>query len=93
MQHRPSPPHVTGTWCRASRSVAVGRAYGREVEKEVAKMLNGEIARYRNEERVRQASGERISGPVAARRAEKRRAKIRSTSGLVVALLPFPFKH
>ncbi len=56
-------------------------------------MLNGEVARYRNEERIRHASGERISRPVAARRAEKRRAKIRSTSGLVVALLPFPFKH
>ncbi|MGZ8571891.1 MAG: hypothetical protein ACXWW5_06670 [Actinomycetota bacterium] len=63
------------------------------VEKEVARMLNGEIARYQTEDRVRHASGERTSRPVAARRAEKRRAKIRSTSGLVVALLPFPFKH
>ncbi|HEY7478869.1 MAG TPA: hypothetical protein VIB62_11595 [Actinomycetota bacterium] len=56
-------------------------------------MLNGEIARYQAHDRMRAASGERLSKPLAARRAERRRAKARSISGLVAALFPLPIKH
>jgi hypothetical protein len=56
-------------------------------------MLTGELARYRIEDRVREAEAYRAAGDTRRAKHEARRARARRTvSGLLAALL-WPIKH
>jgi hypothetical protein len=61
--------------------------------KEVAEMLTGEMAKYRIDDRIREAASERAGRRLSARRTAVRRARMTRLVGVTAALLPFPFKH
>jgi hypothetical protein len=61
--------------------------------KEVAGMLTGDMAKYRIEDRIREADSARTGRRLSARRTAERRARTRRLVGVTVALLPLPFKH
>jgi hypothetical protein len=56
-------------------------------------MLNGEIARYRIEDRVREGSSARTGRRLSRRRSAERRARVTRLASVTAALLPLPFKH
>jgi len=78
-----------------SEDIAGGRAraYVRVVRKAVAKMINGELAKYRIEDRVREGASARGARQLGARRAAERRVRARRLVGVTAALLSLPFKH
>jgi hypothetical protein len=61
--------------------------------KEVARMLTGEIAKHRIEERISESASARSARGVGARRAAERRMRTRRLVGVATALLSLPFKH
>jgi len=56
-------------------------------------MLNGDMARARIDDRVREGASARTRRDLSARRATARRAHLRRLVGVTAALLPLPFKH
>jgi len=56
-------------------------------------MLNGDIARYRIEDRIREGSSARTGRRLSKRRAAERRSRVTRLAGMTAALLPLPFKH
>jgi hypothetical protein len=56
-------------------------------------MLNGEIGKYRIEERIREASSDRMGRRLSKRHAAERRSRMTRLAGMTAALLPLPFKH
>jgi len=56
-------------------------------------MLNGDIARYRVEDRIREGSSARTGRRVSKRHAADRRSRVTRLAGMAAALLPLPFRH
>jgi hypothetical protein len=56
-------------------------------------MINGELAKYRIEDRVREGVSARGTRQLGARRAAERRVRARRLVGVTAALLSLPFKH
>jgi hypothetical protein len=56
-------------------------------------MLNGDLAKARIEDRIRDGASARTARRLSARRATERRAHMRRLVGVTAALLPLPFKH
>jgi hypothetical protein len=56
-------------------------------------MLNGDIARYRIEDRIREGSSARTGRRVSKRYTAERRSRVTRLVGMTAALLPLPFKH
>jgi len=69
------------------------RAYVRHVRKAVAEMINGEFAKYRIDDRIREGVSARGARQLGARRAAERRVRTRRLVGVATALLSLPFKH
>jgi hypothetical protein len=61
--------------------------------KEVAEMINGELAKYQIEERIREGASARGARRLGARRAAERRVRARRLVGVATAVLSVPFKH
>jgi hypothetical protein len=74
----------------AGRGPVIGSPYRIQ---EVAEMLNGDIARYRIEDRIREGSSARTGRRVSKRHAAERRSRVTRLAGMTAALLPLPFKH
>jgi hypothetical protein len=55
-------------------------------------MINGELAKYRIEDRVREGVSARGARQLGARRAAERRVRARRLVGVTAALLSLPFK-
>jgi hypothetical protein len=55
--------------------------------------MNGELARYRIEDMVREAEAHRRSRDTAAARSQARRARIRRAAGTLAATVVWPFRH
>jgi hypothetical protein len=64
-----------------------------QLSKEVARMLTGEMAKYRIEDRVREGASARTGRRLSTRRKTERRARVTRLVGVTAALLPLPFKH
>ena len=56
-------------------------------------MINGELGKYRIEERISEGASARSARGVGARRAAERRVRTRRLVGVAAALLSLPFKH
>jgi hypothetical protein len=56
-------------------------------------MINGELAKYRIEDRIREGVSARGARQLGARRAAERRVRTRRLAGVAAALLSLPFKH
>jgi len=56
-------------------------------------MINGELAKYRIEDRIREGASARGTRRLGARRAAERRVRGRRLVGVAAALLSLPFKH
>jgi hypothetical protein len=70
-----------------------GSARTLQLSKEVARMLTGEMAKYRIEDRIREGSSARTGRLLSTRRKTERRARVTRLVGVTAALLPLPFKH
>ena len=68
-------------------------SYAAGIETGGAQMLNGDIARYRVHDMVRNAEGHRAGRPIAAARSDRRASTIRRVAAATVALLSLPFRH
>jgi hypothetical protein len=64
-----------------------------QLSKEVARMLTGEMAKYRIEDRIREGASARTGRRLSLRRTTERRARVTRLVGVTAALLPLPFKH
>jgi len=69
------------------------RAYVGCIRKVVTKMISGELAKYRIEERIREGASARSARQLGARRATERRVRARRLVRVAAALLSLPFKH
>ena len=56
-------------------------------------MINGEVAKYQIEERIREGASARGARRLGARRAAERRVRARRLVGVATAVLSLPFKH
>jgi hypothetical protein len=56
-------------------------------------MLNGDIARYRIEDRIREGSSARTGRRISKHRAAERRSRMTRLVGMTAALFPLPLKH
>lgn len=56
-------------------------------------MLNGDVARYRNEDLVRAAEAHRMTRSITARRRAARASGLRLVIATAAALLPIPVKQ
>jgi hypothetical protein len=90
--HRVRETNDTRETCRPSLG-GTGSARTVQLSKEVARMLTGEMAKYRIEDRIREGASARTGRRLSAPRKTERRARVTRLVGVTAALLPLPFKH
>lgn len=90
--HRVRETNDTPETCRPSLG-RTGSARTVQLSKEVARMLTGEMAKYRIEDRIREGASARTGRRLSTRRKTERRARVTRLVGVTAALLPLPFKH